>query len=214
MSISQDAILGTLLFLLPGFIAVGAFLLPLKWLNPPDLSRSTFVILALSLSVPLNWTFALLAQLSPDWLQPLADVPRLTATALTRPELLGLTLLYVYSAVLGLLAALAVGRLRARRWENSGTCVKLSRDSVWHQVLKTRSSIPWVLALTEKNAYYGKLRHYTTSSVDPHIYLTKVQLVPLHPPSGFPLMQKAQEPPMDGVLLRLDSLTGLWVITE
>jgi hypothetical protein len=213
VTISQDALLGTLLFLLPGFITVGAYVLPVKWLNSPDLSKNTFVILALSLSVPINWTFTMLARLSPGWLTVYADVPRLTSKALSQPELLGLTLLYLYAVALGLVAAFVAGRVRTHQWNKAGTCVRLSRDSVWHQVLKTRKAIPWVLALTDKNAYYGKLKHYTTTTDDPHVYLTDVQLIPLHSPTGFPLMSQAQQPAMEGVLLQLESLTAMWIIT-
>lgn len=212
MLISKDALLTTLLFLLPGFIAVGSFVLPFKWLNAPDLSRSTFVILALSLSVPLNLLFAWMAKMSPQFLRPWIDVPTVASGRLTLNQLAGLTLLYAFAAALGVIAAAIAGKIRSYMWKKAGTCVKPARERAWHRVLKSRKGSPWVVAVGDKSAYYGMLRHFTTTDEDPHIYLTHAQVAPLDSSWGQPLLQNAQEPPVDGVLLQLDSLKALWIV--
>jgi hypothetical protein len=211
--VSRDALLSTLLFLLPGFVAVGAFVLPFRWLNSPDLSRSTFVVLALTLSVPLNWLFSVTEGLSPQWLRDTASIPHLGSPSLSRADLLGVTLLYLLAAAVGLVASAAATFMRNRRWRKAGTCVRPSRDSVWHGVLKSRASIPWVVAVLDRHAYYGKLLRFTTTGDDMHIYVTHVQVLPLDEATGVPIARQAEEPPVDGVLLRLDSLTALWFVT-
>jgi hypothetical protein len=57
MTLSLDVLIGTLVFLLPGFIAVGVYAYVGRFFSRPDLSKTSFILVALTLTLPLLLVF-------------------------------------------------------------------------------------------------------------------------------------------------------------
>jgi hypothetical protein len=57
VTLSLDVLIGTLVFLLPGFIAFGVYAYVGRFFSRPDLSKTSFTLVALTLTLPLPLVF-------------------------------------------------------------------------------------------------------------------------------------------------------------
>lgn len=57
MAISLDVLIGTLIFLVPGFIAVGVYVYMVRFFSRPDLGKGIFTLVALTLTLTLKPVF-------------------------------------------------------------------------------------------------------------------------------------------------------------
>jgi hypothetical protein len=212
MTVSLDVLLGTLVFVLPGFVAVGIYVALGRFFSRPDLTRSTVVLLALSLSVPIVLAFNALVRLCPSVLIVPISVPEAKADYVAPAFLFSLSLLYAICALLGVVVAAGFNWRNRRRQARDGFCHQLRRHDVWTTVVGSRQRTPYVLAVLEKSAYHGLLREATTEADDPYIFLAKPDFLPLN---------KSQRPDwghrsslnVDGILLKKDDVKALWFVS-
>lgn len=212
MTVSLDVILGTLVFLMPGFIAVGMYVALGRFFSRPDMTRGTFVLLSLALSVPLLLVFNALAPYV-GWklLVPLT-IPTDNSQYVAPSFLLSLSVLYAICALLGSAVALGFNLFNSVRRKRRGLSHEISRLNVWTNVMGTRTQTPYVLAVLETSAYHGLLRQATTEDSDPYIYISKPDYVPLDA-SQRPDWQKRSPLKIDGILLQKADIKALWIVS-
>jgi len=212
VTVSLDVLLGTLIFILPGFIAVGAYVGLGRFFSRPDLARGTFVLLALALSIPIVLVFNTVApHLGLNLIHPLS-VPILEAEYVAPPFLFSLSILYAVCAGLGALVALAFNWWIEQRRKRNGVSITTNRLDVWTSVLGSRKQTPYVLAVLEKAAYHGLLSLATTEEDDPYIFIIKPEFVPLDS-NQRPAFQERTPLHMDGVLLKKSDIQAFWFVS-
>jgi hypothetical protein len=212
MTVSLDVLLGTLVFVLPGFIAVGMYVALGRFFSRPDLTRSTAVLLALSLSVPMLLVFNGLVQMCSLSLLVPITIPEAKASYVAPSFLFSLSALYAVCGLLGVIVALGFNWRNTRRQKQDGYCHELRRYDVWTTVLGSRRQTPYVLAVLEKAAYHGQLIEATTEEEDPYIFLTKPDFLPLNK-SQRPDWDRRSSLNVDGILLKKDDIKALWFVS-
>lgn len=211
MAISLDVIVGTLIFVLPGFVAVGTYTWIGRFFSRPDLSRSTFALIALTLSLPLILSFNHLASiLSANYLRSVG-IPELKAGPINPDFLISLSFLYGHAAFLGALAAWIYNGFREIVRRRDGLSCTLSARDVWTQVVGQCGYTPEVLVMLERNAYSGFLKHATTLESDPYVYLSKPSVLPLNS-AGLPDYEAFRHLEVDGILLKKTDVKSFWFI--
>lgn len=211
MAISLDAIIGTLVFVLPGFVSVGTYAWIGRFFSRPDLSRSTFALIALTLSLPLILSFNhLTSSLTASHFRGV-DIPDIKAGPIDPDFLLSLTFLYGLSALAGGLAAWIYNGIRESGRRRDGLSCTLSTRDVWTQVVGQCGYTPEVLLILDKHAYSGYLKHATTLGVDPYVYLSKPSVVPLDS-AGLPDYEAFRHLEVDGIMLRKTDVKSFWFI--
>lgn len=211
MAISLDVIIGTLIFVLPGFVAVGTYAWIGRFFSRPDLSRSTFALIALTLSLPLILSFNHLASnLAASYFHRV-DIPDIKAGPIDPEFLRSLTFLYGLSAFLGGLAAWIYNGIREIGRRRDGLSCTLSTRDVWTQVVGQCGYTPEILVILDQHAYSGYLKHATTLEADPYVYLGKPSVLPLDG-AGLPDYEAFRHLEVDGILLKKTDVKSLWFI--
>lgn len=211
MAISLDVIIGTLVFVLPGFVAVGTYAWIGRFFMRPDLSRSTFVLIALTLSLPLLLGFNHLASNLAASHFHKVDIPDIKAGPIDPGFLLSLSFLYGLSALLGGLAAWIYNGIREIGRRRDGLSCTLSTRDVWTQVVGQCGYTPEILVIQEKHAYSGYLKHATTLESDPYVYLSKPLALPLDS-EGLPDYEALRHLEVDGILIKKSDVKSFWFI--
>lgn len=213
-----DAIVASLVFVLPGFLVVGTIVaLAPSWerFNP---NPATYVLLSLGASIPLHLGFSWLStrswksQVQP-WFRAFDtfDFTKLTALAFTVTFLKPLFVLLLASAVVGLAAVgiMHLWRLVASKASPSAT---ISRKSVWRQRFESRKAAPFVVVILEDRAYLGQPVSVTTSDADPHVFLQAVSVMSVDETSRNPDWSSRQSLNMEGILLHRDEIREMWFL--
>jgi chromate transport protein ChrA len=214
-----DAIVASLVLVLPGFIVVGTVIaLAPSWerFSP---NPATYVLLSLAASVALHLGFAWLAARNwVDGVKPwfkafdtfdFSSVARLAfAVAFLKPlfTLLG-------SSVLLGLAIAGLMRLAVKLKTRGGQGVP-SQKTVWRHVFETRTKAPNAVVIMANKAYKGQLRRVTTTDSDPHIYLREVSVMALDPKTGLPDWDHMTSLAMEGLLLKQSDIHEVWLLND
>lgn len=213
MTVSLDVLLGTLIFVLPGFIAVGTYVGLGRFLTArPDLTRGTFVLLSLALSIPILLAFNEAAPHLGVTLIRVIVVPTAKSQYVASHFLFSLSLLYAICAGLGALVAIGFNRWCVWRRKVHRITLETSRREVWTEVMASRTQAPYVLAVLEKSAYHGVLKRATTDDEDPYVFITKPDFVPLDG-SQRPDFQHRSSLHVDGILLKKVDIQSFWFIS-
>ena len=217
MVFSFDAIVASLVLVLPGFIVVGMIIALAPSWEPWSPNPATYVLLSLAASVPLHIGFAWLAAQSwADWLSPwfqpfdAFDFAKVTSVAFTVAFLKPLAALLLLSLALGAaIGGLLLGcALLGRKGQGAP-----SQKPVWRTVFEGRSVSPNVIAFVGEKAFKGQPRKVTTTSADPHIFLQEVSVVPLLP-GGIPDWDNLMPLNMEGLLLRQSDIREMWFLND
>lgn len=215
-----DAIVASLVFVLPGFLVVGTIvaLVP-SWerFNP---NPATYVLLSLGASVPLHLLFAWLSSFS--WLPRVEpwfkafdtfDFTKLTSLAFTVSFLKPLLAPLLVSAAvgLGIVGAMHLWKLVATKASATAT---ISRKSVWRQRFESRKMAPFVVIIVGERAYLGQPTSVTTSDTDPHVFLESVEVMPVDGSSRNPDWAKRTSLNMEGILVHRDEIREMWFLNN
>ncbi|MHB1341080.1 MAG: DUF6338 family protein [Coriobacteriia bacterium] len=213
-----DAIVASLVLVLPGFIVVGMIILLAPSWEAWSPSPATYVLLSLAASVPLHIGFAWIASRSwADYLKPWLrafdtfDFSKVTHVAFTVAFLKPLAALLVLSLVLG--AVIGGGLRLVANFRTSGGGTP-SQKTVWRTVFEGRKQAPNVIVFVGDKAYKGQPRSVTTTSADPHLYLQDVSVVPVSDANGLPCWDEMVVLHMEGLLLRQSDIREMWFLND
>ena len=215
-----DAVVASLVFVLPGFLVVGTIVaLAPRWekFNP---NPATYVLMSLGASIPLHLGFAWLSTRGwAAWLKPWFrafesfDLRKLTQLAFTVEFLKPVFMLLALSLLLGLGA---VGLMHAWQWWKcrGGEATAVSRKTVWRQLFDARKHAPNVLVFTANGAYKGQPLKVTTDDGDPHVFLNNVSLVAVDPETRIPDWGSLVPLDMEGLLLDRKDIREMWFLND
>jgi hypothetical protein len=214
-----DALVASLVLVLPGFIVVGTVVeLAPSWERFKP-NPAAYVLLSLGASVPLHLIFLRLASLPWDpsikpWFTAFNsfDFSSLTRLAFAVDFLRPLLALLILSILSGVAI---VGLMRIVAWLRSrdGRGVP-SQRTVWRQVFEPRVKAPNVVVMLVNKAYKGQVLSVSTTDTDPHIYLTGVSVMPIAPTSGLPDWKQQTPLAMDGMLVKQSDIHEIWLLRD
>lgn len=212
MTVSLDVLIGTLIFVLPGFVTVGAYAGLGRFFSRPDLTRGTFVLLALVLSLPLLLVFNFAVSYFRLSLVAPVGVPELETSYVAPAFLLSLSLLYAVSAGLGGVVALGFNGWNVLKRKRGGSCHRISRLDVWTTVIGSRTQTPYVVLVLEKCAYHGLMRQATTEDEDPYVFISRPDFLPLDK-NQCPDWKSRTQLDVDGILIRKNDIKAFWIVS-
>jgi hypothetical protein len=179
VTLSLDVLIGTLVFLLPGFIAVGVYAYVGRFFSRPDLNKTSFILVALTLTLPLLLVFNSLvspigkgavAQVSLSERKPDYVAPRF---------LISLTALYDLAGAAGGIAGFMFNGTQTLRRRRDVIAAQLSTRVVWSEVVAFRAAISDVIAILEHCSYQRFLQCATSGAIDAYIYIVQPHFLPL-----------------------------------
>ena len=213
-----DAIVASLVLVLPGFIVVGMIIALAPSWEPLSPNPATYALLSLTASVPLHVGFVWLA--ARPWADSVKpwfrrfdtfDFSKVSRVAFTVEFLKPLLVLLGLSLLLGVAvggAILLIANVRIR-----GASVP-SQKPVWRLVFEGRAKSPNVIVFVGDKAFKGQPRRVTTTGSDPHVFLQDVSVVRLQTDEGLPDWEHMTPLNMEGLLLRQGDIREIWFLND
>jgi len=175
-----DAVIASLILLVPGFVALKiVFAFPLVTDEDPIQHTTTFLLYSLAASVVIQLLYYYLV----GW-NPLKDtfarfnVTNITKDLFTREVLLGLLLLLGLSIIVGVVAGF-VGYLGLKFYRRRKKKARVSRTSlVWNNVFDRRVGA-FVLLLYDDYAYQGCVKSAPGNQSDQWLLLENIRYYPV-----------------------------------
>ena len=179
MTLSLDVLIGTLVFLLPGFIAVSVYAYVGRFFSRPDLNKTSFILVALTLTLPLLLVFNSLV--SPIGKGSVAQVslPERKPDYVAPRFLISLTALYDLAGAAGGIAGFMFNGTQTLRRRRDVIAAQLSTRVVWTEVVAFRAAISDVIAILEHCSYQRFLQCATSGAIDAYIYIVQPHFLPL-----------------------------------
>lgn len=219
MLFSFDALVASIVLVLPGFLIVGTVVALVPSWERIRLSPATYVLLSLGASIPLHLTFAYLA--GADWSVTMRPWFRAFDTIdFTILSTLAFSLEFIRPAVTVLSLSLLVGLIIALVLKAYEHVKKLlghniySQKTVWRMLFEGRNPAPHVIVLMSGHAYKGQPTIVTTTNEDPYIFLQQVSVMPYESTTLLPDWSNLSPLDMEGLLVSRREVKEIWFLNE